>query len=136
HFNVDAYNRNQTFTTLVSGKVNIRHGKANRVINPGQQAISGTANQITVHEASIEKATAWQAGYFYFSGDPIKSIMAQLERWYGVDVVYEGDIPALPYGGSIGRDVTLGKALDMLKKVSGLSFRIDGKTVTVKNVKD
>lgn len=135
-FNVNTYDRNHTYTTLVSGKVNINHAGINRVIRPGQQAVSSVSGTISVHETAIEKVTAWRDGYFYFSNDPITSIMEQLGRWYGVDVRYEGNIPARPYGGSIGRDVTLGKALDMLRKVSGLTFQINGTTVIVKSTND
>ncbi|SFC43881.1 FecR protein [Parapedobacter composti] len=135
-FNVNTYDRNHTYTTLISGKVNIIHAGINRVIKPGQQAVSSATGGVAVHETTIEKVTAWRDGYFYFSNDPITSIMEQLARWYGVDVRYEGNIPSRPYGGSIGRDVTLGKALDMLKKVSGLTFQINGTTVIVKSTND
>lgn len=131
-FNVDAYLPYTTKTTLVSGKVIISGGLGKEaVLLPQQQAVI-SGGSISVRSADVEKITAWKNGYFHFRQDNMKNIMEQLARWYGVKVQYKGHIPNENYGGSVDRQATLGEVLAMLKDVSGLSFEIEGMTVSVK----
>lgn len=132
-FNVDAYNAAATSTALVSGSVMVKAESGKKaLLKPRQQAIVNEG-AISVQTADLKKITAWKNGFFHFHQDNLESIMDQISRWYGVKISYRTKIPVEKYGGSVSRQANLGEVLEMLKDVSGLSFEIDGMTVTVTN---
>ncbi|MEZ2442301.1 FecR family protein [Chitinophaga sp. RCC_12] len=122
-FNINAYgDQPRVKATLVTGKVNIRNGKAEAILVPGQEA--SIASDITVADhADINKAIAWKNGAFDFNNVTIEELAAQLERWYDIEVTYDHHISQVPFGGKISRKVSL-KTLVRLMDGTGLSFRL------------
>ncbi|MGN6421212.1 MAG: FecR family protein [Pseudobacter sp.] len=145
-FNINAYsNEGDIRTTLEDGMVkvkNISQGipeavNKELVLKPGQQAIVSTGNNslspaITLEQdADIEKITAWKKGIFNFEGLSLVQVMKELERWYDIDVVYEGKPPVIRFYGKMGKDLSLKDLLEALDK-SKVKFELNGKTLTVK----
>ncbi|MBK1442320.1 DUF4974 domain-containing protein [Parapedobacter sp. ISTM3] len=129
HFNINAYDKVMS-TTLLQGAVRVSNPTGERLLAPGQEAKVG--EHITVLPANIEKAIAWKQGDFYFKSDNIDEIMAQLSRWYDVEVKYQGTYPTNKgYSGAIRRNVNISEVLEMLSYVSGAAFTIAGNTVTI-----
>lgn len=122
-FNINAYgDQPRVKATLVTGKVNIRSGKAEAILVPGQEA--SIAGDITVADhADINKAIAWKNGAFDFNNVTIEELATQLERWYDIEVTYDHHISQVPFGGKISRKVSL-KTLVRLMDGTGLSFRL------------
>lgn len=122
-FNINAYaDQPQAKATLITGKVNIRSGKAAAILIPGQEA--RIAGDITVvDDADINKAIAWKNGAFDFNNTTIEELATQLERWYDIEVTYDQHISQIPFGGKISRKVSL-KTLVRLMDGTGLSFRL------------
>jgi hypothetical protein len=58
--------------------------------------------------------------------------MRQIGRWYGVEVAYQGKIPANQFTGYISRSAELPEVLKMLQ-ISGLKTTINDKKITVLN---
>ena len=56
--------------------------------------------------------------------------MRQIERWYDVSVVYEGDLPNYRFGGEIERNLSLLQVLKVLEKTK-VHFRLEGREVIV-----
>jgi hypothetical protein len=56
--------------------------------------------------------------------------MRQLTRWYDVDVVYEGEVPAIRIGGIIHNDVYLSTVMEFLGE-NGVHYKIEGKKITI-----
>ena len=142
HFNVTAY-KNEFFnkTTLLEGSVRITPRlattapKQNLIDNgvtliPNQQAVL-TSGKLIVSSANTEEALAWKNGYFRFNDEPLESIMAKLERWYDIEVVFEDDIKNTGFTGTITRNKNISKVLSMLEKTKGVHFKIEGRKVTV-----
>ncbi|WP_353138761.1 FecR family protein [Pseudopedobacter sp.] len=133
HFNVMAYADEQNYkTTLLEGSVKVGIASIGKsvILRPGQQARIAKNNDIKVQEANLEETVAWTNGYFQFSRESIQDIMKKFERWYDIEVVYEGDIPKEEFVGKIRRGVTLSQALKILK-LSEVNFKIEGRKVTV-----
>lgn len=135
-FNVSAYD-GMTRTTLAEGAVKVvnRHSKMAgeypmALLSPGQEAVV-TSSGIAVRPADLEKALAWKNGVFYFRKENLRDIMQQLARWYNFEVVYRVAVPARHYSGSIKRNASFSEALEMLHLVSGATFEVHGRTVTV-----
>lgn len=145
-FNINAYsNEADIKTTLEDGMVKVKNisssipAISNRelVLKPGQQAIVSTDNNVSSpaitleQNADIEKITAWKKGIFNFEGSSLVQVMKELERWYDIDVVYEGNPPAIRFYGKMGKDLSLKDLLEALDK-SKVKFELNGKTLTVK----
>ena len=60
------------------------------------------------------------------------NLMTQIERWYDVDVVFDGAVNQ-HFNGTIQRQVNVSKVLHMLEKTGGIRFSIEGRKVIVKN---
>ena len=136
HFNVNAYKDEATVnTTLLEGAVRVRRSSSEAVtLKPGQQAI--VAGNIKVDDAvDIEKVMAWKNGLFNFEGASLQEVMKQLERWYEIEVVFEGKVPDIQFGGMLSKGLTLNQLLDVLQSLEGkdLNFRLDkGRTLVIK----
>ena len=132
HFNVNAYaNEPAVKTTLLEGSVKVKAGNL-VVLKPGEQSeLSGANSQLTTnHSPDLEQIMAWKNGFILFNKADIKSIMRQVERWYNVDVVFEGDVPQRTFTGGIARSARLSELLRLFE-VSKVKFRMEDKKLIV-----
>ena len=114
----------ETKTTLVHGQVRL-HGAATGAsvtLAPGEQGciIDGV---IDVKQVDTELFTAWKEGFFYFDRLPTRTALAQLARWYCLELIYEGRVTNVNVFAYITRDKPLSAVLRSLEK-SGLKFKI------------
>lgn len=131
HFNVSAYDNEASINaTLLEGSVAVMIPGARQVVlQPGEQA--RVTDKITViRHADTEKVMAWKNGFFNFDGLTLQQIMRQLERWYDIDVTYEGPVPDIELSGEMTRGVTLNGLLKNLKEL-GVHYKLEGRKLTV-----
>lgn len=133
HFNINAYPGTDGIkTTLEEGLVSITASKKTVFLKPGQAAYSNNDNdQLTVAAVDLEETLAWKNGYFRFNDEHIESIMAQLGRWYDIDVTYSGKLPADGFNGTISRSKNLSQVLKMLERTGIIHFKTEGRRITV-----
>jgi transmembrane sensor len=127
NFNIMAYgNEAAVITTLLEGKVKVNSGKFSGVLRPGQQAASFGENAGTVvrNNADLDQAIAWKNGLQSFSNADVQAIMREVERWYDVDVSYEGVIEKRSFNGDIPRSANLSEVLKLFD-VNKIHFTID-----------
>lgn len=120
-FNVNTYtNEDALSTTLLEGAVRV-HGSSGAVLlKPGQQAQVPVSGNIKLNDtADIEKVMAWKNGLFAFENASLQEVMQELERWYGVDIIYEEQIPDIKFGGMMSKNLTLAEVLRLLKIMAG-----------------
>lgn len=132
-FNVNAYaDEESDKTTLIDGSVKVKSDKEGVILKPGQQAIiNNQVNQrLVVQTTDVDKVMAWKNGFFNFTGADLLTVMHQLERWYDIQVKYEGEIPKFSFRGRLDRNVNLSEVLDILDKM-GVKFKVEGRTLTV-----
>lgn len=131
-FNVQAYaNEQEIQATLIEGSVRIVSHAASVVLQPGQQAVITGKQSIDVQKADVQKATAWKNGLFNFEGLGLQEAIRQLERWYDIEVVYEGKVPDIRFGGKLSRSKPLSGIIRALED-AGVHFRIEGRKLIVK----
>ena len=119
HFNVDAYgDEGKTRTTLLEGLVEVSCLHQTRIIRPGQQARSN-GKGIDVCIADVEAETAWKNGWFLFRNTDARTLLAQLSRWYGVDIVYRA-APSGHFNAVLQRSEPLEHLLQILSKTGNL----------------
>lgn len=133
-FNVNAYDDEASIrTSLLEGSVRLVKGQHSGLLKPGQQVQTQDNGEMQgVPEADMEKAVAWKNGLFEFDDETLPAVMRQLSRWYDVDVVYEGKIPADRFSGRISRKTTLAGVFRILK-LSDVRFTIEDKKIIVRS---
>jgi ferric-dicitrate binding protein FerR (iron transport regulator) len=120
HFNVNAYDNEQTVdATLLEGSIKI----GGVLLKSGQQAKVGQQTKVR-DNVDVDKVMAWKNGLFDFDGVSLAEVMAQIERWYDVEVVYENGIPDIQFGGEVSRDLNLAALLRTLGK-AGVHYRME-----------
>jgi len=123
-FNVNSYANEQSLdVTLVNGAVVVAHGQQNLQLKPGQQA-QVTSDLQFKKDVDIDKVVAWKNGIFNFEDMQLDQVMRQLERWYDIEVVYEGAVPNIVFEGKISKGMSLQELLETLK-LSNVKYRLD-----------
>ena len=131
-FNIMAYdNEAATAVTLLQGAVNVEHHHRSVNLQPGQQAQYGDNIDLKVlNGIDTEEAVAWKNGYFITNHTSLPVLMRQIERWYNVDVVYEGKVPDKKFGGKIPRKSNLNEVLEVLE-LSKVYTKVNGNKITI-----
>lgn len=116
-FNINAYEQEQAVkTTLVEGALRVNANNDRQLLKPGQQAQVAAGKPIRVmNNVNISQATAWKNGYFDFNDMDLPVMMRQLERWYDIEVIYEGTVPEVTFKGKMDRNVQLSDVVGFLK---------------------
>ncbi len=132
HFNVHAYaNESVVKTTLLEGSVAVSFKNQKAILKPGQQSnISENFSKIKIREVDTDEAVAWKNGRFKFDNADLKTVMRQLERWYGIKVEYRGDVSDVRFNGGTFMNKNLSEVLKVLE-LSDIKFKVEGKTVIV-----
>lgn len=133
HFNINSYLDEGTVkTTLLEGSVSVylNNSKEFKLLKPGEQA-DKTGEHIAVSKANMEQAMGWKNGDFVFKGEDVKAVMRQLERWYDVDVEYQGNVSDIGFVSTISRSKKLADVIKVLQMTEGIHFKIEGRRVLV-----
>ncbi|MHA4807898.1 FecR family protein [Flavitalea flava] len=131
-FNVNAY-ADEPFvrTTLREGAVRVSKGKEQTILRPGEQSQFSKEGLIkTIPDADVPQAIAWKDGMFSFNKADLPSVMRQIARWYNVEITYEGQVPAMQFGGKISRNSNVQEVLEILA-LSKVHFKIEGRKIVV-----
>ena len=127
HFNINAYADEQySKTTLLEGRIQIKHKNGEQLLIPGQQARALSQGMQVVSGVNTEETIAWKEGYFLFSSTDIQTLLRQASRWYNIDVSFQGSIPQDRFTGKISRNVNLSQFLSILK-YSEVHFKVEGR---------
>lgn len=131
HFNVNAYDDEEAVkVTLLEGSVNVKRRSVIVQLQPGEQALAGDPSIKTLHP-HLEEVMAWKNGMFSFKNAGIRTIMRQVEKWYDVQVRYEGDSDET-FHVEMSRNTAASSVFKILQETGKLKIAIEGKIVTVK----
>ncbi|RFM27833.1 FecR family protein [Deminuibacter soli] len=131
HFNIKAYaEEGLVKTSLLEGSVKVNHQGITKVITPGEQAVvSAGKKDIRVSEEDMSEVTAWKQGMFAFNETPIQEIMAQVGRWYNVEVEFQAPV-SLDFTGTLNRDLPVSRLLHLLDLTGKVKFTlVEGKVI-------
>ncbi len=126
HFNVMAYDNESTEnTTLLQGSLVVASGTNSRLLIPGNQVrFSKKGEMDFIKNADTDEAVAWRGGKFLFNGADMYSIMRQVERWYDVEVSYEGNV-GLHFSGELNRYANVSELLRKLELTNEVHFKLE-----------
>lgn len=122
-FNVSAYPGSDVQTTLAEGKVKVGSLNSSVILRPNQQATIQEAGNINVKEVDAQLFTSWAQGIYEFRKTNLQSIVAQLSRWYDVDILFKNeDLKQKLFAGVIFRNNELSFAIEVIEDVSNVKF--------------
>lgn len=134
HFNIMAYeNEKAVRATLLEGAVKLKTAAGHALLKPGEQGIlTKAAGSLSVtNKVDLNQQVAWKNGYFQFNRTDLETIGRQLERWYDIDIVYEGNVPKKEFWGKIPMNVNADEVLKILEN-SNVHYAIEGKKIIFK----
>ena len=133
-FNVQAYLGQNTFATLVSGKVAVSSGRDSVVLHPGELCeIATTDRTLSVREADMMSVLAWKNGEFVFKDASMEQIVKELSRWYDTEIEYDASgLRGMKFHIYMDRAKTLEEALQVISRMGEVTYEMDGKKVIIK----
>lgn len=134
-FGISAYTEDAAVkTTLASGAVQVRPADptlSEIVLAPGEQSTLSDDGMLSRGKVDVTSEFSWRDGNFSFQSEDIYSVMRKIQRWYDVEVHYEGAPVTERYSGVISRFEDISKVLAMLEKTKTVHFKIEERRVTV-----
>lgn len=88
-FNVKTYKKDIVETSLLSGRIRISGGSLPHeyTLSPGQKATySAMDRTLRISKADAHVEAGWRDNYLIFESTPLIDVIAQIERWYGVEI--------------------------------------------------
>lgn len=121
-FNIRSFEPEQTLVQLSTGKVKVTSSQLaleEFELLPGEQVALIGGNEVKKSSFDLNRAFKWKDGVLAFQSKAWPEVIEELERWYGVSIRVEGNIPA-------HKRVTAEFNRDFLSNVlSSLSFTFD-----------
>ena len=122
-FNISAYPDYKVYTTLAEGRIKVSTAKVSVVLNPDQQA--------------AYLFTSWAKGNYEFRNTSLSEIVAQLSRWYNVDIYFKNEsLKDKRFAGIIFRDEELNFAIEVIERVSNVHFTREEETIYIEDSRE
>lgn len=133
-FNINSFDENIT-TTLVEGQVALTYkgdGKQHILVPNDQIVYSERTHTHERKKIDPYYFAAWKDGNFAFEGTPLKSVMADIARWYNVEIHYEGDVSDVYFSGKISKLESIESLLQTIQWTGSVNFEIKGRRITIR----
>ena len=119
-------------TTLETGSIGLFVDDKEFRLTPNEQAILNPSKDVEIVKVNARQQSVWRHGRFLFANERLEDIMAQLGRWYDVNIFFVGTrARELHFSGEIDRYEKIDKVLRMIELTTNISFSINGKTITI-----
>src|SRR5699024_10176475 len=126
-FNICGYSSDdQLQVGLIEGKVdvNISDLETTTTLIPGEMlTYNQNSSNLNIKNIPIHKMALWREGILFFDQEDIKSVTAMLARRYGVDFIYDSDLPTSLFSGELSAEEELDKVLDKLALTGKVKFK-------------
>lgn len=116
--------------TLVTGRVRYEGEGEKVTLAPGEQVRVSDGGKVEKRRVDVEEYVGWREGVYVFDKRPLADIMRDLERWYGVDIVFmTEELKGLPFTGYVERYDKIDTFLDLLRSTGELTYSVDDKRI-------
>ena len=132
-FNVNA-RENSCVTTLVDGRVRMKHGIKDSVeLRAGQQAWVAGTEKIRVQEVDTRYYTSWMNNMFAFRETSLREIATVLEDWYECKCRFESAaLENIPYTTMVERYPDVDSVLQILAGTGDFRYTRIGDIIIIK----
>ncbi|PIQ46845.1 MAG: hypothetical protein COW03_18235 [Cytophagales bacterium CG12_big_fil_rev_8_21_14_0_65_40_12] len=114
-------------------RVSNRQSSENIDLSPGWAVIVKDDDVKEATPLGLSYIDNWRVGEFDFESVMLSEVLSELQRQFDLKVEYDiENIEDRPYTGFFNKN-NLSEALQLVCNTMGLTFTIDGKTVTIKN---
>ena len=86
------------------------------------------------NNVDLDQIMAWKDGYFTKKSISLNALMAEVARWYGVDIVYSEPIQA-EFVMKLPKDISLKELITVLELTEEVKFDLNLKTLKVMKTK-
>jgi len=131
-FNINTFDDNGSpaKVTLLQGRVKVVRGADSAVLKPLEQAQVRDSSFTVIRGVDGSAVLAWKTGLFNFEQVDLKTVLAELSRWYDIDIAYEGNVASRVFHGKMSRELSLTQVLIILKEMD-VKFRMEGRKLVV-----
>lgn len=128
-FDVKAYPHESFETTLVEGIVKVNdHAHRMATLKPGERSVHCQSNGFTLTTVNTDLITSWKDGKLIFVKEPFANVARELERWYNVKIVLQGErLKKLCYTGKIEME-TFGEILELINITTPIHYQYNKNT--------
>jgi len=131
HFNVYSFPKEkESKVSLLEGKVKVSvpAGKT-RLLQPGEQA-SVQGEELSVQQVPVDESIAWKNDEFMFNNEPLGTALAQVARWYDIEIDIDPSVAKMKLWGSVSRLDNFDKVLKIIKMTDDkIKVQIEGRRV-------
>jgi ferric-dicitrate binding protein FerR (iron transport regulator) len=135
-FNVSAVpGASQLAVSLVEGKVQVTDKQDKYLLTPGQQLrAERTTGRIYRQAFDRQQVLAWRSNQLVFKNEKLADVANQLERRYGVKLVFADPATAEVRLWATFDNEPLPHVLDALRQAGGLTYRREGQVIYLRRV--
>lgn len=133
-FNIHAYqNQKNIVVSVATGKVEVLSEKQTKQLIQGQQITYETGGILmSLEKVDVSRITAWKDGVIVIDGLGLVEIFERLEKWYGVNFLWQQSNASNCDLKLTFDNLTLVQALDQLRLVAGIDYAfVDQKTIQI-----
>lgn len=135
-FNVSAVpGASQLAVSLVEGKVQVTDKQDKYLLAPGQQLRAERATGRIYRQAfDCKQVLAWRSNQLVFKNEKLADVANQLERRYGVKLVFADPATAEVRLWATFYNEPLPRVLDALRQAGGLTYRREGQVIYLRRL--
>ena len=133
-FNVKAFSDDESVkVALITGKVLVQDSDNNSsVLVPGEKAdFSKERNIIKVSKFDFDQEIGWKDNIIVFKKADFTTFVKEIERWYGVNILTEGQPDHQWRINGKFEDLSLELLLESVKFSKDINYKMNGKSVTI-----
>ena len=134
-FNINFFPENLDIAVnLISGKVKVTVSESEKdiILNPGEGISFDRNDQRAVkYQFDIAAAAVWKDGILTFENDTFDQVVHKLERWYGVRIDVEGDLPGDWEFSGVFDNESLVHVLKVMQYARDFQFALKNKHVNI-----
>lgn len=134
-FGVRAYqDENDIQTTLASGKVTVLAGGKSVKLVPDRQAVfNKTTSGLQVRQVDVDLYLGWADGRLVYDNCPLEKILADLSRWYNLEVLYcRDEVRSFKFSLNMKKHEAFARVLELMSKTGEVQFDTKNNTVIVR----
>lgn len=134
-FNVIAApSENNIVVSLLEGKVKLPHGSKSYLMKPGDEATycKQTDSWLLRSNADVSNKILWRKSQLRFENEPLGSIAAKLESWYGTTIEVDNELKNMHRYTFTLRSEPLEEVLRIMNRINPMSYSFtDSNKVTI-----
>lgn len=108
----------------VEGKVRVADGASAVVLTANMQTVLMDKRAKTTRITDMDDVTGWTRGVFSFNNKPLREVLDDVERYYGVSVLAPAGIDTLRYTGRFTREKSPKDVLEIIAQTYGIALKI------------